>query len=210
MINGRGHSTTYGYDRASRKILKIDQLDRRTTYTYDQSSNQNVVLDARGNHVVKEYDGYNRLVTETYNDGRVHVYGYDPVGNQTRATGPSPDGIGNGTYVTTYTSRNEVLAVTNPDQQVTSYTYTNVIGRRRTIVAPDVGTTDYFYDGAGRQNGINDPRDKTATMKFDRASRQTEKRLPNGNTTACSYDRAGNKPGVHTKAAFKNASPLIC
>jgi hypothetical protein len=53
--------------------------------------------------------------------------------------------------VTTFTPRDEEHAVTNPDAKVTTYSYSNVSNRRRTMLDIDEGLTTYLYDDVGRQ-----------------------------------------------------------
>lgn len=198
LIEARSKVTTLIYNNIGRKINQIAPLGRVTTWTWDEVGNELTMTDPRGNTVTKGYDANNRLTTETYTGDRTHSYDYDPVGNRTSASGPSPDGTGTGTYVTTYTSRNETLAVAGPNSRTTTYSYTNVVGRRSSLIDQDEGTTLYLYDSSARQNRIVSPQDKTTTFTFDTANRQKTKLLADCTLTTWTYEAAGNTLGIHT------------
>ena len=54
------------YDGLKRKTSMNDPDRGTTSYIYDDASNLRETVDAKGQHIKREYDGANRLLTETY------------------------------------------------------------------------------------------------------------------------------------------------
>jgi len=122
-----------------RELPSIERIEQ----TYDENGNLTQVIESKRTTAglvpevtLRQFDGLDRLKTETRYDGQVTAYGYDPKGNR--------------------------LSVTDRDLVATTYTF-DALDRIFTAVLPD-GTVTYSYypdsllKGISRPNGVNEKR----------------------------------------------------
>ena len=120
------------------------------------------------------YDPNNRKTGELYPD-YLATFQYDPVGNRTLAENNT------GSYSTTYTSRNQVLATTDPNGQTVSYTY-DANNQRLTLGDPSGGVFNSTRDAAGRLKVLENPHGEETSYTYDTNERLTNTALANGPT----------------------------
>jgi YD repeat-containing protein len=138
---------------ASGRLATITHPDATTvTYAYDTRGNLKSVKDERhaAANTLYDYDALDRLITVTQK--RTIVPGTDIV-----------TGYG-------YDAQNNLTSVTDPNGNVTTYTFDD-FGRMRTQVSPVTGTTTYVYDAAGNILTIADANGATTTRTYDLANR---------------------------------------
>ena len=194
LTDGNGHVTTFLYDTAGRLETTIDPLSRSTTLSYDGANNVITKQDARPLTASFEYDHNNRKTSETYPDYAA-TYAYDAVGNRTHAT----DSLGS--YVTTFTARNQVMAVTDPHSQTVAYEY-DANRNRIQMTDPSSGIYTSTVDAAGRLVVVQNPRDEYTSYTYDVNERLTNTALDSGGNEARGYDAADRLTSVVTNDAL--------
>jgi YD repeat-containing protein len=177
----RAESTT-DYDAQWRVYeTDVDSVDQSTgavnsgvsaevsTMLYDADGNVTSMTDPLGNVTEYVYDGADRETEEI--DAQV----YDSL----TASNVNP------TTVTSYDGDGNVLTVTDPNGNVTTYTY-DAAGREVSELDPNPtnGTasggplTTYAYDAAGNVSSVTDPLSHTTDYDYDALGRQTEVMQP--------------------------------
>jgi RHS repeat-associated protein len=211
IIDRRGHTTDYVYDRLDRLVLQTDPLVTGETargtiqYTYNDVGDRLSVTDQRGAVTEYTYDGLDRvrnttqvvrkasgppdrfMTTSEYNDLGNQTYSADPVGAITQST---------------YSSASELLRQTDPLGKVTSFTYD--VGSRLVRRTDALGRfSTYRYDLAGRLLTKTDHDSAgaivaTTSYGYDAAGNQISVTSPLGNATTPSFSTtfiydAGNR-----------------
>lgn len=192
VIDGRGISTTYAYDRLGYQIaqaLTVQGTERRQ---------------------LSSYDAFGRLLTQTDALGRVTRYAYDDA--QRSFTLTSPEGV---VIATSHNREGQTVAVTDAAGHATTYRYDGAGQLRETIDANGARqtrdydaaghlyeTTDasgrvirYAYDAVGRALSQTIDPDGAALVThyvYDGAGRQLSMTDPAGVVTTYSYDGDGN------------------
>jgi RHS repeat-associated protein len=117
-------------------------------------NNSNIVgsTDPNGNDASNQYDGENRLISNTHRLNGVTSYEYD--------------------------TNDRIVEVTAPNGARTAYTY-DLLGRRQSETSPDRGQTSYNYDVNNNVTSITDGRGITTTMSYDGLERLVSKTYPN-------------------------------
>ncbi len=186
--DGNGHVTTFLYDSAGRLQTTIDPLLRRTTLSYDGANNVIGKQDARPLTATFSYDPNNRLLGAVYPD-YVATFTYDPVGNRLLAQ----DGTGD--YTSSFTTRNQVMSVEDPNAQSVYYTY-DASGQRLTMTDPTSGVFSSTRDAAGRLLLLENPRLEQTSYTYDLNERLTQTGLANGGNEQRGYDIADRLTSV--------------
>ncbi len=214
-----GHVTRNFYDEAGRLLHKIEnyqagrpqndegQYNRITAYGYDLLGNQVRITDTLGIVTATEYDALRRpiRITANYRPGEpadaetnvVQETEYDGNGNVVRST----DALGRVTF-TEYDALNRPVDVTanyvdgvfdpdHPDEDVTTTTAYDELGRvsQRTDAAGNV--TSYAYDATGRLTETTNAAGGTATTEYDAAGQAVLETDAAGHVTVYGYDHAG-------------------
>ena len=78
-------TTTYGYDKDSRRTSMTDNLGNLTTYSYNKLNQLTQVVDPLGIATTYTYDYLGNVLTET-RAGKTTTYLYDALGRKTRVT----------------------------------------------------------------------------------------------------------------------------
>lgn len=195
-----------------------------TSYTYDASGNLKTETDPRGHVTTYTYDADNRLISVTTPLGEKTTYGYDTVGDQTTVVDPRGNvtGANSVDYTTTsaYDKNGNLLSVTDPLGDKTSYTYDgngnvltstdanshvtaytyDALGDVLTVTAPDGGVTTYTYDGNGNVLTSTDAKNHVTNYAYDNNGNLSSVTGPDPDgsgpqtapVTTYSYDADGN------------------
>jgi RHS repeat-associated protein len=197
--DGRGYVTRFVYDDADQLIRIIDPTDAEITRTYYDDGLLATEIDAAGSVREMVYDGYNRLIRETYDAGGLDL-----------------------TTITTYDSNSNVTTVTQPDGTMTCYSYDE--HDRRVSETYDCGpdgenlTVTMAYDLAGNVVRQTDWRGTVTTYSYDGLNRRVETvQDVNGLalTTSQTYDTAGNLQetvnvrGIVTRYSYDDLNRLV-
>ncbi len=87
-----------------------------------------------------------------------------------------------GRTTSTYSPRNNLSTVTNPDAKTITYAY-DTVGRRSAMTDPDGGRFTYAYDPAGNLTSLLNPQSERTSLAYDPLGREIQKLLANGNLT---------------------------
>jgi RHS repeat-associated protein len=178
-----GYTTTNNYDALNRRISITDPLGNTTTYDYANTGGL-TCCGATGGSV---------LITEIIDgNGKITYYNYDALNRRTNVlnkSGSVSDTItpSDAVTTTTYDADNNRLAVTDPNNNTTKYTFdplNRVIGL--TNAAGDVSTT--VYDPANNIIQTVDPRGNVTTSVYDPLNRLIEQSDSVGPVRMESYD----------------------
>jgi len=163
---------SYGYDYLGRvtgisaKNEAGGSIAASNTYTGWQVTS----LDFKGNQKDSFYDAYGRLIkVREHNQGSSYDtdYEYDTQGNLTKVT----DSAGN----------------------ITTINYDS-LGRKTSMVDPDMGTWEYTYDDNGNLKTQTDNKGQVIQFDYDELNRLTQKLTPD-ETVAYAYDTGTNGTG---------------
>ncbi len=147
-----GISTSYSYDLASRLLsLVTSPMPQVTSYTYDSVGNRQTMTDTLGIHNYG-YDDLYRLTSATL---PTEAYTYDPVGNRNPASfvyDAANRLLDDGVYTYTYDDNGNLTVKTNKTvpTDITNYTY-DVENQLVQVTSPMPQVTSYTYDGLGRR-----------------------------------------------------------
>jgi RHS repeat-associated protein len=202
--DGRGKTTSYGYDLNDRLETVTDPLNHDTSYTYDGDGNVATVTSPEGRVTEYDYDAQGNLVAQTSPGGHLTTSDYDDAGNliaQTTARGNEPGATAaDFTATYTYDDAGRVLTSTDSHGTVTTYTYDDS-GRTATATVVDdesnvIHDLGYTYDDAGNLLTTEDFTRTTATNTYDERGQLATSADAAGNTTTYAYDYAGRRTAV--------------
>ncbi len=185
--DANGYTTFYAYDALDRRVQTIDPLGHITTYEYANTGGSACCGASGGSdYVTGTVDG----------DGKVTYYHYDELNRryqEVRKSGGTADAINPTDAVTTitYDAENNVVVVTDPNNNSTTNTY-DALNRpsSSTNAAGDLSRT--FYDPVGNVIETIDPRGNVTTYAYDADNRLIRRSDSVGLVAGASYDAAGN------------------
>lgn len=184
-INAGDRITQTVYDAAGQTLQTLQAVgtpDQRTyaTYTYSSNGKQTSVKDANGNLTSLVYDGFDRLVRQTFpsttrgaqvsNPNDYEAYGYDANGNRTVRR--KRDGK---TFTYDYDALNREIVKHSPDgPQADVYTGYDLAGRKLYALYASIGGSGitYSYDTAGRMTSET-TFGRSMSFQYDPASNRT-------------------------------------
>jgi RHS repeat-associated protein len=185
----------FRYDFRGNKLVEIDQSGRTTKYIYDLAGQLTSVTYAFGTSdagtMSYTYDLDSRVASTTDELNNVTTNTYDAAGNLASVK----DAL-NHTTNYGYDADNRKSSVQDPNQNTIIYGY-DKRSRLTTITYPatatqGVTTTQYTYDGMGRQLTVTDQASKVTTNTYDAVGRLTSVKDPLNNATNYFYDASGN------------------
>ena len=114
-----------------------------------------------------------------YNKGRTNIY-FDAYQNIIKVV-EHKDNIGFGTWYR-YDAQGNLINITDAQDNQMIYTYDS-LGRKTTMVDPDMGTWQYQYDAKGNLVTQTDNEGNTVSFLYDELGRPLKKIAEEGNTT---------------------------
>jgi RHS repeat-associated protein len=215
LRNTNGHTVSYEYDEANRKIKEINADNKETAYFYnangtiDHTIDRQNADDSQSDHVITyDYDALNRILSQTDAYDNDVNFVYDDIGNLTRQTDElgrvseyeydafsrkvvDRDPLGNVTRYT-YDENGNILRTTYPDLTVTNYVYNDV--NQVTRIEDNSGNaTVYGYDAVGNKTTETDKRGNTTSFVYDKLNRLETETNSQATVTTYTYDNNGNK-----------------
>lgn len=162
-------------------------------YTYDELGRLRSLLGGASDSMLLAYDRSNRLTSETDGLGRTWLTAFDPLDRVISVTDPE-------THVEeqTWSTAGHVNAFEDGRSLVTSFVR-NGFGEVIREVSPDRGTTDYWYDDAGRLTKVLTAAGRDTRYTYDDAGRLLTRTFPNepALNVSFSYDSvSGGNPGI--------------
>jgi len=181
-------------------IAVTDALGRISTMVYDTHIGRlTSATDPKLQTMTLGYDGEDRLLQTTYQDGSVTKNLIDADGNVTETVDSA------GATLFTYDGDNRPSQQTYPDGTVVSYSY-DAAGRLQTKSEPGLPTTTYGYDSGGRLKTVSNSLLGQFAYSYDAASRLTALGYPIGVTTSYSLDNDNRVTGISRIASRKNVT----
>jgi RHS repeat-associated protein len=184
-VDGRGPSTTYGYDAVDRLTELMYQNGNIATMTYDAISRRTVLADWTGLYTAT-YDRDDRLTGCVGPTAIPLTYTYDAVGQRALLIQPT----GSFTYV--FDPAGRISALTNPEGGCTSWSYDSA--SRVTAYHLANGTrASYAYDSASRvlrlaNLGPGGVTLSSSTYRYDAANNRTQVIGSDSSVTSWTYD----------------------
>ncbi len=196
-----GRATAYAYDTVNNLIFATDPIGGRTEYSYSEpryvedDHNLSQITDARGNHILVEYDEEHRATSFSY-DAKNHevILSYDPASNRTTVT----DSKGSDS-IHTYTTISDIRLVTevlDPQAHTQLQSWDSDLNK---ISSTDQNShaAAMTYDDVGNLTGITDPLANLTFFAYEPAfNKVTSIMDPLGRATSYTYDASGNLAGV--------------
>jgi len=167
MTDPRGKSTNMTYDAVGNLLSVTTPLGQKTTYTYDASGRVISIVDPRGNvagaraldfTTTLNYDALDRVTERRM---------------QIKARG----------LVTVYDAVGQVTKMVDELNHEVNYAYTAVIGRTASITDPNGNVTSYTYTAAGRRQSTTDPMGNKTTIAYDNRGNPSTVVSARGNVT---------------------------
>jgi len=180
-------------------------------FSYDSSHELTASTDAKGNTTSSEYDEQHRVTSQTDPAGRKRTWSYngsevvigEPTGSNTTV---SLNGAGLETSVTSasgtssaatttyeYDTNDNLLSVTNPQEQKTSFTY-DAAGDRLSASTPMGHVTKWAFNSTHDLTSTTTPAGETTTLTLDSHGDVVEASSPapgGAETTKYSYNANG-------------------
>ena len=180
-LNGDGAAPDAPSDDCESQNAEPDIVTRQT---WDDTSRLTSQTDDNANGTHYAYDALNRMTSETYADGTVHLYAHDVHDNRTHTMDA------------------------NLSETECAYDLTNRQITRTIIPGPTVSDDTtfevYTYDGLSRVVEAADD-DSVVVRAHDSLSHVTSESL-NGQTTVCVYDGVGNQ----TRCVYPSGRTIDC
>ncbi|MFR5631463.1 MAG: DNRLRE domain-containing protein [Monoglobales bacterium] len=186
VTDRRGNGSATEYHRVLNLPTAVtDELGNKTEYRYDKNGNLTGIAYPDGTSVSYAYDGADRLIRTTAQNGLVTELGYDGNGNVTRITDDETR-----VYRFTYDGNNRLVKATDPLGGVTEYAYDGA-GNQIQVTDANSHTTGYVYDAVGRLKEVQDALGGTVTSEYDLMGRTLMTTDQNGHATSWHYDAIG-------------------
>jgi len=184
VINERGYMWTYSYDEHG-FLTRIERPDGSLNLRiWDSAGYLTASVDPLGYTTSMTYDARGNLQSVTGPLGHTTSYEYEPTFSQvTKVTDPR-------NQVATFTIdpiHGNLLQITDPLGETTSYTYA-AEGDLETITDAEGHTQTVSYDARGYTSAVTDGRGNTWSLTYDDLGRLTSLENPLGETTSYTYD----------------------
>jgi len=161
ITNGRGNTTTYGYDANGNLVKAIDPFNRETQHAYDLMDRVAGRTNRRGKSTDYTYDELGHLASIIDPNGNAMEYGYDPRGWLNQITDPAGK-----VWQIGYDDEGLAGSFTTPLGNTTTFTRDR-LGYITGIVNPLGSSITFTRDEMSRITGISDPLSRTTTYSYD-------------------------------------------
>ncbi|MBU4405659.1 MAG: Ig-like domain-containing protein [Candidatus Aminicenantes bacterium] len=144
------------------------------SYSHNEAGNPLTAME--GGHTTKfDYNTDGLVKTVTMPMGNKKEFFYDSGNAERRARGnvlrvvETPDSRGGGTLTTVYTyepNTNQVISMTDPKGNITTYNRQNAAGNLDSVVAPLNTIYSYFYSQYGQVTQVTDPKGSITSYDY--------------------------------------------
>ncbi|MDP7025246.1 MAG: RHS repeat-associated core domain-containing protein [Kiritimatiellia bacterium] len=191
-----GNTAYRFYDGQGHVVSNIDARGAATVYQYDDSHNMTNRIDSLGNEWKREYDEQHRLVKTIDPLGNETCFGYDANHHLTNTV----DALSNSTARTYYTGGSDkglLYTMTDPNGNLTTYTYsTNSYGMPYTVTRTDGGTVTNSWSARGDLLTSWDALGNPTTRTYDKRRLLTSVTDALSNSVSNQYNAAGLRTKV--------------
>lgn len=174
--------------------LRVAEPKRITTYTYDAAGNQT----SKSVQATSDSNGAQGMAAAATGLPRTWSATYNNIGQVLTTTGPRTDVVDTTSYAYDDATGN-LLSVTNPAGQVTSYSNYDVHGHPGRISAPNGVVTDLTYTVRGWLESMRVTAGGLTQLSqygYDGVGHLTRFTAPDGSVTNYSYDAAQRLVGI--------------
>jgi len=183
VTNALDGVTTYTYDPAGNRISSSDPNTNRTLYGYDALNRAVSTTNTLGGVTTYDYSmpggppccsatpGSSYITRMQDADGNITFYNYDELNRQVQVIRKNSD-------------TNDVI---NSADAVTTTAY-DPVGNVIAVTDPNGNTTSYIYDGDNRQTSMVDAAGDATLTSYDPVGNVITTTAPNGNITTNVYD----------------------
>ena len=173
------------------------------TAGYDELGRLRTLLGGASDAASFGYDRSNRPTTETDGLGRTWLTAFDPLDRVITVTDPDVQ-----SEQLTWSTLNEVSGFADGRSLSTTYVR-NGFGEVIREVSPDRGTTDYWYDSAGRPTRMLSAAGRDQQFTYDAADRMLTRTFPNQTALNVTYTYdavAGGNAGIGRLTSLSGSS----
>jgi len=156
----------------------------RSKTEYYNTGKVKAEIDMSGNRTEYEYDAAGRVSMTRFDANNYITYTYDAVGNRKTET-VFAEGIS--TTTTTYDSKGQVTATTDPNGKITRFEY-DAKGQLKAVVDALQKRTEYTYDSAGNLTAVKDALGQVTTYEYDDKNRRKALIRPDNKRSTIVYD----------------------
>jgi RHS repeat-associated protein len=173
----------YTFDANDNLLSERDPLDAITTYTYLNNDPVKVV-DPKGAITEKSYstDGRRLLLSDKDAEGNITRYEYDLLGRKIAVISPKGEKT-----TTNYNEFGDVISVTSPKAETTSFEY-DLVGRKVKDISPLGKESLYYYDSLSRPSKLLVPGDLVTRYEYDSNGNKVKEINPNDTYKTWEYD----------------------
>ena len=192
LTDALGNQVTHVYDTRNTLESQIDNQGSSSTKTYDANFRPATLTDPIFNTTELQWsdDGANLTQIVSADGGQTDM-SYDSLNNLVAVIDPLD-------YLTTYDYTGTLLIrSTDALSNTTIYTYTSVVdypqpvGLLKAVSDPMGRVTSYGYDQFGQRTSVTDFAGRTTTFGYDALGRQIKVVLPNDQANWTCYDASG-------------------
>lgn len=191
--NGRGKTTSFGYDLKGNLVSERKPGLPAMVYVRDGDGRVTDMITPRGHTTTLGYDVAGNLRSSTNPLGDVTTWSYDSAGRmrtRTAAAGNEPGAVpASHRWAWTYTADDRLATETTPLGHVTTRHY-DPVGNVADVEHPDGGVTRYGYNAADQLTSETDPDGDATTTLYDDRGLLIRTTSAEGRTTSWSYDLA--------------------
>lgn len=182
--DGRGGTTTFGWDPATTTATVTSPAGRVTTDVYANGALTSRTTAAGTTRYT--YDNDYNLASTTSPNRQLSTFAYDTRGNKTSAVTAN----GAATQSWTYDDQNHLLSQVDARDLTTTYRY-DTAGRLASVTDPNNRTTSMTYATGNQVATVTDPAGKTSTFGYDTAGNRTAATSALQSKTTFGFDTAG-------------------
>jgi RHS repeat-associated protein len=203
-----GGMTRYIYDAVGNRVSSTDPNTNTTTYSYDALNRQVTMTDAFGGTTAYTYataggpacctptPGSSLIIRSQDPDGNLTFYHYDELNRPVQVVRKNSDtndviNPADAATTTAYDPVGNVLAITDPVTNTTTYAY-DADNRRTNMVNAASDTTRTSYDGDGNVLTVTAPNGNITTTVYDPLNRVITVSDQAGLIRSSTYDPDGN------------------
>lgn len=193
-----GHTVEYSYEgKELASVTLPGEEEPRWQFEYDASHRLTKMVDGRGGETTNEYDGADRVISQTDPAERRIAFEYD--GFHTRLTNEATGAVTDQWFNSNNEPTSIIRGYGTEDATTESLSYDDA-GRLLARTDGNGHTTTYTYNPAGDRTSVTDAEENETKWEYNAAHEVVSETTPNGETTTIVRDVAGNPETISRPA----------